>query len=284
MGIFSDVLLTADYDRTITAPDSSVPPVNVEAIRYFMENGGAFTINTGRSLAMTRHCVESVPVNAPLLLYNGGAAYDLEKEEFVFCHLIDLDLEETVRQAMTDYPGLVVEIQGANAHYVYKENPMWEAYYRRNPCQTKVAAFGDDVGPFIKMCIFGPLENDTVSHLFEDPGKLHTVCDAAEADLHRRYDNKMNIMRVAPRIIDIHAPGISKGKSARQLQKAMGRKILVCIGDAENDISMLEDADFSFCPADGRVANQFPNVCSCAEGAVADVIYKKIPEILGIKA
>ena len=54
MALFSQVLLTADYDRTLTAPDSTSPPRNLEAIRYFMENGGAFTVNTGRSLPMAR--------------------------------------------------------------------------------------------------------------------------------------------------------------------------------------------------------------------------------------
>ena len=37
MGKFSDILLTVDYDRTLTAPDSSIPERNLEAIRYFME-------------------------------------------------------------------------------------------------------------------------------------------------------------------------------------------------------------------------------------------------------
>ena len=51
----------------------------------------------------------------------------------------------------------------------------------------------------------------------------------------------------------------------------------------ENDVSMLDDADFAFCPKDAIVAGRYPNVCSCAEGAVADVIYEKIPEILGVQ-
>ena len=40
------------------------------------------------------------------------------------------------------------------------------------------------------------------------------------------------------------------------------------------------DADHAFAPADGIIASRFETVCNCAEGAVADVIYKKIPEIL----
>ena len=50
--MFSDVLLTVDYDRTLTAPDSTIPERNLKAIRYFLENGGAFTVNTGRSMPM----------------------------------------------------------------------------------------------------------------------------------------------------------------------------------------------------------------------------------------
>ena len=58
------------------------------------------------------------------------------------------------------------------------------------------------------------------------------------------------------------------------------KKLLICAGDEQNDISMLDMADFGFCPAGSAVADRYPNVCSCNEGAVADVIYKKIPAIL----
>ena len=62
-------------------------------------------------------------------------------------------------------------------------------------------------------------------------------------------------------------------------QARLGRKILICVGDAENDVSMLEGADYAFCPSDGPVANRFANVCPCGDGAVADVIYNRIPAI-----
>ena len=40
MAAFSDVLLTVDFDRTLTAPDSTIPQRNVDAISYFIANGG----------------------------------------------------------------------------------------------------------------------------------------------------------------------------------------------------------------------------------------------------
>ena len=105
--------------------------------------------------------------------------------------------------------------------------------------------------------------------------------DEAEAVLNEEFGDKLAVFRAGPRVIDVQAKGVSKAAAARRLQQQMGRKILVCMGDAENDVPMLEGADFAFCPADGMVADRFENVCNCADGAIADVIYKKIPEILG---
>ena len=47
---------------------------------------------------------DRVPVNAPLLLYNGSAAYDLATEKLLFCHEIQLDLWQTVRECMACSP------------------------------------------------------------------------------------------------------------------------------------------------------------------------------------
>ena len=280
MGIFSDVLLTVDYDRTLTAPDSSIPERNLEAIRYFMENGGAFTVNTGRSVPMTKAFRDIVPVNAPLLLYNGSAAYDLEKGELCFCHEIPLDLWDTMQKVQAMLPDLTVEIQGLDAHYRLAENPAWDAFSDHNQCARGFARPGDDVGPFLKFSVYGEIRDVTVASLFEGSPEEVRRIDAAERLLNERFGEHCVVFRAATRIIDIHAKGVSKARSARELQQKLGRKILVCAGDAENDIMMLEDADHAFVPADAILAGRFPSVCKCADGAVADVIYKKIPEIL----
>ena len=34
--MFSDILLAVDFDRTLTAQDSTIPQRNLEAIQYFM--------------------------------------------------------------------------------------------------------------------------------------------------------------------------------------------------------------------------------------------------------
>lgn len=280
MGIYSDILLTVDFDRTLTAPDSTIPERNLEAIRYFMENGGAFTVNTGRSLPMTRAFRDIVPVNVPLLLYNGSASYDLAKGEIASCREIPLNQGETVRKIMALLPDLTVEVQGLDAHYIFEENPRWDAFSEANRCTWAHAEPEDDLGPFLKFSVYGEIRKPTVADLYSgSPEELDRLAEA-EALLKETLGEFVEVFRAAPRIIDIHAKGVSKANAARQLQQQLGRKILVCVGDGENDLSMLRGADYGFVPSDAIVAEHFPNVCPCAEGAVADVIYEKIPEIL----
>ena len=279
--MFSDVLLTVDHDRTLTAPDSTIPQRNIEAIRYFMENGGAFTMNTGRSIPMAlRNILGIVPNNAPLLLYNGSAAYDEKTASLTRFAPIDLDPETVLPELQERFPQLHVEVQALDAHYLMHKDTGWENYCAHNGCPWKYAAPGDIPGPFIKFSIYGQFYENTVASMYTGTPEELALIDRMIAYLEETYGDKIEIFRACARIVDVHAKGVSKLNSARQLQKELGRKHLVCVGDAENDLSMLEGADFAFCPADGVVADRFPNVCKCADGAVADVIYEKIPAIV----
>ena len=279
MGKFDHILLTVDFDRTLTAPDSTVPERNLEAIRYFIENGGAFTLNTGRSVPMASYLLDRIPVNVPFLLYNGSAAYDRETRALGYCRIIDLDPEALVADLLERFPDLTLEVQGIDAHYIFRKNPGWEAFNTHNCCPW---AYGDEKHvprPFLKFALYGEFREKTVASMYESSPEERARIDEAVAYVEKTYGHKVDVFRPCARIVDFHAKGVSKIKSARDLQESLGRSILVCVGDAENDIPMLDGADYAYCPADGLVANRYENVCECAEGAVADVIYKKIPEI-----
>ena len=279
MGKFNHILLTVDYDRTLTAPDSTVPARNLEAIRHFMENGGAFTLNTGRSVPMASSVLEKIPSNVPFLLYNGSAAYDREKQELRQQRIIDLDPEALVADLLERFPGLTLEVQGTDAHYIFRKNPGWEAFNTHNCCPWAYAAADRVPRPFLKFALYGEFRDKTVASMYEATPEERAQIDEAVAYVEKTYGHAVDVFRPCARIVDFHAKGVSKIKAARDLLKALGRSVLVCVGDAENDIPMLEGADYAYCPADGVVADRFETVCECAEGAVADVIYKKIPEI-----
>lgn len=278
--MFSDVLLTVDYDRTLTAPDSTIPNRNLEAIEYFMAHGGTFTVNTGRGVPMCCCFLDIVPTNAPLLLYNGSGWYDPVKKEMLRTHPIDLDPQVFLEDLQSRYPKLTVEVQGIENHYIFRKNPIWEDYCNNNGASW---AYGDTAAverPFIKATIYGTFEDNQVSSMYKVvPWEMEMIADAI-AYVKQTYGEQVDVFRASPRIVDFHARGCSKLKTARDLQVALGKKYLVCVGDADNDLAMLQGADFAYCPADGIVADRFENVCECAKGTIADVIYEKIPSFL----
>lgn len=279
--MFSDVLLTVDYDRTLTAPDSTIPQRNLESIRYFMDNGGKFTLNTGRSVPMAaNNILNKIPVNAPLLLYNGSAAYDIEKNELLLCRPIPLDPRAVCSDVQQRFPQLTVEWQGVDAHYIFKKNPGWEDYCDHNKCAWAYEEFEDIPGPFLKFSVYGEFREKTVADMYNaSPAEVALFLEVKNY-IEGKYGDVLDFFLPCARIADMHAKGCSKLRIARDLQKMLDRKILVCVGDGDNDLAMLEGADYAFCPSDGTVADRFPNVCPCGDGAVAEVICEKIPAIL----
>ena len=206
--MFSDILLTVDYDRTLTAPDSTIPERNLEAIRWFMENGGAFTVNTGRSLPMAHAFKDKVPMNAPLLLYTGGAAYDLKQEKLVFMQEIQMDMWETVHRLLELFPDLTVEVQALDKHYNFLPNPAWDAFSANN-CAYATAEDGQDLGPFLKFSLYGEIRDVTVDQLFHGSEEEIRRMDDAEELLNKVYGDKVAVFRAGPRIIDVQAKGVS---------------------------------------------------------------------------
>ena len=118
----------------------------------------------------------------------------------------------------------------------------------------------------------GPFVGTGIRELFEGQEKLIHRYDEIEADLNRRFGNRLSILRATPVIIDIQAAGVNKGVAARELARRMGRKTLVCIGDERNDLAMLNAADLPFCPKGSAVEALYPNAADCNTGTVADVI------------
>ena len=273
--MYSDILLCVDFDRTLTAMDGSIPERNIEAIRHFIANGGSFTVNTGRSYVSFLPFLDIVPINAPLLLMNGSGSWENGKFEDIVA--IETDVWPIVARLEQKFPGVHLELQTLDKHYLIHPTDDYARYYQQRGLDHVVADPQIHWGPFVKIGIYGDTEHR------EEGSEAVTkaaLFDEIEQILRRELDDSLVVLRATPQIINVHAKGASKLTAARNLQKKLGKKVLVCVGDEGNDVAMLQGADFAFCPSDGAVAADFPNVCPCSQGAVADVIYNELPKIL----
>ena len=74
----------------------------------------------------------------------------------------------------------------------------------------------------------------------------------------------------------ISAGGCDKGTAARRLADTLGRSILVCVGDAPNDLAMLQAADYGFrtgdCDPPCALLTSADAACHECRGSVASAI------------
>ena len=272
--MYSDILVCVDFDRTLTALDGSIPERNLEAIRHFIANGGHFTVNTGRSYVSFLRFLNIVPRNAPLILMNGSACY--ENGEFVDVQYLPVEVWPTAKKVAQQFPGVNMEFQNPDMHYLVNPSESYAAYYKESGFPHELADPAIHHGPFVKIGVYGDISGKDIANEQEEK----PLFDQVEAFLNEEFGDKLVVFRATPRIINVHTKEASKLQAARKLQQKLGKKILVCVGDEGNDVPMLQGADYAFCPSDGAVAHRFPNVCPCSDGAVADVIYNRLPGIL----
>jgi HAD superfamily hydrolase (TIGR01484 family) len=274
---FSHILLLADFDRTLTDPESRIPARNVEAIRAFQAQGGAFTVATGRSIPMFLSREAEIPYNVPLILYNGGAFYDYRTDELRDACWIP-EGRALLAYLAREFPDMNLEVQGKDFHYLIGELPMRDAFYRRAETAFRHVTVETMPMPILKASLLGTYFDDTVPQFFKIcPPEEVARFDAAQAKIQADWP-ELVVDRASPRILDIQGCGVSKGRAARNLANRLSRE-LVCVGDARNDLSILLEADRAFAPGDCEQAVREAGVslvCPCADGAVADVI-----ELLG---
>lgn len=274
MGKFSDILFTSDFDHTISGPDNEVPQANIDAIRYFIREGGLFCINSGRSVPLLRRRIHQIPTNAPCLCYNGAACYDFVEEKLIYAHFLPefaTGLLELVAQCGQN---VCMEVQRLDNHYeIGTQLPArlrFLAHEGLEPIFTNEAV----PMPWMKVIVCGATGENVMEH--DVPARELADFIRLQDQIEAFCGRNCYVTRSMPRLIEISNPNCNKGLAARALAERLGRKILVSAGDAPNDEQMLLQADFSFCPSDADASiRALANVRVCAAsdvGCLADAI------------
>ena len=251
MGIYDGYLLCVDFDGTV-AHGGKIVPANVETLRRFEEEGGFFTICTGRQPAFMAKNDLPVRLNAPLLAMNGTIIYDMDENRILKCWTAGRDLWEHCEWLFDQYPEEIESIR----YYTPECEPILE---RGKNTPEEMHQYFDQ--PLYKVIVI-------VRNEFSDRMLAEITASSAE---------HYHVSRSWIKGIELQSITSGKGVAVNALREMMGERIhtVVCAGDYENDISMLEVADISY-----AVGNAVPAVKAaamrqtirCEEGAIAKII------------
>ena len=273
MGKFDGMLLVSDYDNTLRYTEGAlrgsgeVPPVNPrnwEAIRHWMAEGGVFAMATGRALAAFRRQAEEIPTNAPCIVDNGGAIYDLAAEKYLVKRFLADSSLERIALVMDAFPEVSLEL--------YHEGPLVQVMHPSEWNEKHALLTGLDFQAVDR------LEAESVALPLS---KALFVADREALDRvlafmgERGWSGDYELIYSGDHLLEMTAKGANKGDMALRLKEMCGCTTLCCIGDHANDLPMLQAADRAFAPANAVpqvLASGAEVVGHCADGALADAI------------
>ncbi len=257
MGIFDGVLLCSDWDGSLSrgsaVPGEEVCPENRAAIDYFQKNGGLFTVCSGRYPSYILSFREQVFPNTALIALNGSLIVDPISGEALREQVLDPSLYPYLTRILDAFPHPAKFLQ-------YPVGASGAATYSREEFRERIEELGKV--PCYKVL----LVTDDAEH-----GVLLR-------DLARKIlaDTDFEAARSWPIGLEFINRESNKGGAVRFLKEKTGAKLLVAVGDYENDIPMLRAADIGYAVAnatdDVKAASDRVTKRKNAEGAVAEVI------------
>ncbi|MGN1128223.1 MAG: HAD-IIB family hydrolase [Candidatus Flemingiibacterium sp.] len=263
---FSDTAIVSDIDGTFTDPHSQLVRRNLDALEYYRANGGLFATATGRvpeMMGVLEPVIADI-ANIPCISCNGAFAYDFRENRAYNEIFLDADrASELVKRAVAEFPEVSARLSSKNGKYVLHKTSYteWSARIVGFLPVDEVPRCG-----WYRIAFDGPCES----------------LDAIRGKFEAEYSDSFDFVKSCPTIYEFNDKKATKGTALDRLRellissgRASEKLRIYAVGDYENDLDMLRHADVPCCPAnaiDSVKAISRLKVCSCGDGAIADIV------------
>ena len=150
MGKFDGLLLASDFDDTLYGLNLRIPERNLEAIRYFIREGGYFVMATGRAHRTFAPYAPLVPMNAPAVLSNGAAIYDFQADKMLEQTHLPEAAPQDLAGLMEAFPTVSLEVYHGEDIYVCRPNHITFAHLKKVNCDYTECPVADMPTPWVK--------------------------------------------------------------------------------------------------------------------------------------
>lgn len=228
------LLFAVDLDGTLVNNDKEITPATANAVREILEMGMTVAVVSGRPTYGCEHIAEQLQLakyGGYIISYNGAKVTSCRDNDVLARSTIS---RETVRE-LYDF---------------LKPYPVVMMTYTRREIITEDAS-----NPYVKQesIVDNGMPIREVPNLVEalkrDPYKCgiagdEEVISKLAIELQDRFKGKLNAILSGPIFIEAMNPYVDKGKALSFLISELGidRKSVIAIGDANNDLPMLQVA------------------------------------------
>lgn len=246
-------MIVMDMDGTLLNDDKKISDRNKEVLEKAAELGVKVVISTGRIFTSAIVYGEMIGIKTPIIASNGAYIREKDRDEVVYAKELGIhNVREIIR---------ISKKHGIWCHFytpdtVYSEKLVYSSinYSKWNkglPEDRKVKieilkenqwedVINEKGGELLKAVITDD-DREKIAALREEMSKL-------DVEIASSYDNNFEVMN----------KGVSKGNAVAVLAEYFGidREEIICMGDNENDISMIEYAGLGIAMANATEETQ----------------------------
>jgi hypothetical protein len=261
MGKFDGILLVSDFDDTLYDSHHQVPERNRQAIQHFMAEGGRFTVATGRAYRTFSPQIPLFSFNAPVVLSNGAAIYDFQAQRFLVQTTLPPEARQDLGSMTKKFPALALEAYHGEDIYVCNPNQITYDHLKKVNCD------------FIR-CPVEEIPTPWVKALFHQE---HDLLLEVQKLILSQWGDKYEAIFSNPYYLELTCKGSTKGGMVAKVAEFLhiAPDHVYCVGDNQNDISMLELSAIPFAPANcAQVVRDWGAevLCHCDDGVIGDIV------------
>ena len=259
---FNGLVIISDIDGTLIENVNAISFKNLAAIRYFCDNGGLFTLATGRSVVSAKKYLKAIDSKLPAIFRNGFQIYSYHNDKILYTSESQIYPINIIQYVLENMPQVGIEIYNNCNMYVVRSNERVVRHLSKNNREFTVAEI-DDV----------PLPWSNINFVC-DPASLKTL-DKKVRTLG--CAEKYEVCISSPEFLEMLPKGVTKGAGLLRLSSLLSVPLcnMISIGDSENDISMLEIAGVGV-----AVGNAIDSVKAAADYVVADASNHSIHDLV----
>lgn len=233
-------MIAMDMDGTLLSSDKTISDRSKEALRRAAEKGIKLVVCTGRIFTSALVFADIIESKAPVIASNGAYIREKDRDEVIYMKTLPRESIHKIVEIIKDggfYPHLFTWEKIYTEKIIYSSRN-YEKWNQNLPEERKVKIeivenwyelIEKEYESILKIVVIS--EDEEIPKLKELRNKIQNTM---EVSVVASFDNNFEVM----------SKGISKGNAVKILGEMYGvtAEETICIGDNENDLSMIEYA------------------------------------------
>ena len=263
--LYSKWLLISDIDGTLNTKSFKLPENNKIAIKEFVNNGGNFTLCSGRNLQSLSVHYNRLGINTPAIFLNGAGIYDFKNNEMIYQNFISSEGEKIILDVLKKHKLAQLTVFTADKILLATRKCIYGRVISKMDkldCELYKKISDLPRGVWGKVSFFGT------------KGLINKLKDVFSNDDNSKL---FECFKTSPFTLEVVSKGVNKGAAVLKLAELLNieKSNTAAIGDYYNDVEMLKRVAHPVCcgqaPDDIKEISEYVT-CHCNDGAVADFI------------